>query len=122
VCSSSTISRAPVGPCGWPYTRLQPYVFIRPSGNPVCSLNHRSLTANGLWVVTASRSPKPSPAASRAALAAGTGALGISALPTLAVPVPRMRATPSPPASSRARAPVVTTMPALPSAGWVWVP
>jgi hypothetical protein len=43
-------------------------------------------------------------------------------LPTRAAAVPRIRATPSPPASSRARPAVVTTRPAVPSDRWVGCP
>jgi hypothetical protein len=115
---SSAIERRPVGPCGWPKTRLQPKVFMSSGLTPVSRANHRSLTAKGLCVVIAATSSIDLPADSSARSAAGTGACGIRLLATRANPVPRIRTTPSP-EISRASAAVVTTAPAAPSAGWV---
>ncbi|WP_336207230.1 hypothetical protein [Nonomuraea sp. LPB2021202275-12-8] len=61
-------------------------------------------------------------ASRRVARAAGTGAFGMRARSTRAKATDSRRATPAPPLSSRATSARATTMPAVPSPGWVWEP
>ena len=95
---------------------------MRSSAMPVSRCSHRSLTANGLCVVTTLSSPAPMPASCSARCAAVVAALGMRAFSARAKPAETRRATPSPPASARACARPVTMAPAVPSAGCVCVP
>src|SRR3989339_879953 len=83
----------------------------------------RSLTVNGLWVLTAERSFTLIPAVLSAFWAAGVGASGINPFLTLEAPYEiTLMVTFLSAENSSAFSRVVTTIPAFPSAGWVWAP
>jgi hypothetical protein len=98
-------------------------LFIVARSAPVSRANTRSFTANGLCDLIAAMSPIFRPARSSARRAAGTGASGMCARATRAWPNATTRIAISGRAeSSRASTLVVTTIAALPSAGWVCAP
>ena len=78
---------------------------------------------NGLWVLIALSWPISSPAAASARRAAGTGASGMWPRSTRACPNATTRISiDGSRVSPATRSGVVSTIAALPSAGWVWPP